>query len=119
MGFVGADGEEGGAPHWMDTLVDVLLALLAPTSTSLPSAPLREAVEHVFRVFCDQLTPTGASWGWVSRGAIISGGRGEGKVGAVVLLSLLPRCQQLAVLHQQLAATGSSCKLDVTLVQLC
>ena len=55
------EGPDGGeqAPHWMDTLMDVLLALLAQTSASLPSAPLREAVEHVFRVFCDQLTPTG------------------------------------------------------------
>ncbi|GAB4814705.1 hypothetical protein N2152v2_001751 [Parachlorella kessleri] len=65
VAFEGAElageGSDGGeqAPHWMDTLMDVLLALLAQTSASLPSAPLREAVEHVFRVFCDQLTPTG------------------------------------------------------------
>jgi hypothetical protein len=51
--------EEGSAPHWMDSLMDVLLTLLAQTSATLPSAPLREAVEHVFRVFCDQLTATG------------------------------------------------------------
>lgn len=44
---------------WMDRLVDVLLSLLANASGHLPSAPLREAVEGLFRLFAGQLTPTG------------------------------------------------------------
>lgn len=47
----------------MDTLMDILLTLLAQPAGALPSAPLREAVEHVFRVFCEDLTPTGARLG--------------------------------------------------------
>ena len=61
----GSDEEdEGGAPpHWHDTLMDVLLSLLARNAAPLPSAPLRDAVEHVFRAFADDLTPTGARRG--------------------------------------------------------
>lgn len=54
------EGEEAAAPHWHDTLMDVLLSLLARNAAPLPSAPLRDAVEHVFRSFADDLTPTGA-----------------------------------------------------------
>ena len=43
----------------MDRLVDILLSLLAYSSAQLPSAPLREAVEAVFRAFAAHLTPTG------------------------------------------------------------
>lgn len=53
-------------PHWMDVLMDVLLSQLARTSPTLPSAPLREAVEQVFRAFCADLTGTGGRGsGWV------------------------------------------------------
>jgi hypothetical protein len=44
----------------MDRLVDSLLALLAWAPGGLPVAPLRAAVEGVFRAFADRLTPTGA-----------------------------------------------------------
>lgn len=57
-----SDGEDAGddeQPHWHDTLMDVLLSLLARNATPLPSAPLRDAVEHVFRAFADNLTATG------------------------------------------------------------
>ena len=43
----------------MDRLVDVLLSLLASTSGHLPSAPLRDAAEGLFRVFATHLSPTG------------------------------------------------------------
>jgi hypothetical protein len=40
-------------------LVDVLLALLARPAAPLPAAPLREAVEALFRATCSELTPAG------------------------------------------------------------
>jgi hypothetical protein len=40
--------------------VDVSLSLLALPTAPLPSAPLRDAVEAVFRAFCDVVTATGA-----------------------------------------------------------
>ena len=43
----------------MDRLVDVLLSLLAKSSPHMPSAPLRDAVEGLFRVFASHLTVTG------------------------------------------------------------
>lgn len=43
----------------MDRLVDVLLSLLAKASGHLPCAPLRDAVEGLFRVFASHLTATG------------------------------------------------------------
>ncbi len=46
-------------PPWMDRLVDVLLSLLAKASGHLPSAPLRDAAEGLFRVFARHLTMTG------------------------------------------------------------
>jgi hypothetical protein len=51
--------EEEQQPHWHDTLMDVLLSLLARNAAPLPSAPLRDAVDHVFRAFGEDLTPTG------------------------------------------------------------
>jgi len=53
------EGQQEGPPHWHDTLMDVLLSLLARNAAPLPSVPLRDAVEHVFRAFADDLTPTG------------------------------------------------------------
>lgn len=50
---------EMGVPHWADTLVDVLLSLLARPSNTLPCAPIRDAAEVTFRVFCSDLTATG------------------------------------------------------------
>lgn len=57
----GGGGEPGQeeSPHWMDTLVDVLLSLLAHSHAPLPSAPLRDAAERAFRAFSEQLTATG------------------------------------------------------------
>ena len=54
-------GEAGEAPppHWMDTLVDLLLSLLARPAEGLPSAPLRDAAERCFRAFAEELTATG------------------------------------------------------------
>lgn len=54
-----SDEEDAAEPHWHDTLMDVLLSLLARNAAPLPSAPLRDAVEHVFRCFADDLTATG------------------------------------------------------------
>ncbi|KAK3286324.1 hypothetical protein CYMTET_6116 [Cymbomonas tetramitiformis] len=49
------DDEPGMAdPHFMDVLMDVLLALLAR-----PSAPLRDAAERVFRGWVNDVTGTG------------------------------------------------------------
>lgn len=43
--------EEDAEPEAIEVLTDVLLALLAK-----PSALLRVVCEHVFRIYCDQLT---------------------------------------------------------------
>ncbi len=86
-GGSGSDEEDGGAgeqaPHWHDTLMDVLLSLLARNAAPLPSAPLRDAVEHAFRAFADELTATGVWWsaaavrlcavGCSWRGAVVNG----------------------------------------------
>lgn len=58
------DGPRAGvngdaAPAWHDTLVDVVLSLLARPCSPMPSAPLRNAAESVFRVFATDLTTTG------------------------------------------------------------
>ncbi|KAK9814621.1 hypothetical protein WJX72_008822 [[Myrmecia] bisecta] len=54
------DGNEAMEQRqWMDVLLDILLSLLARPAAPLPSAPLREAVEGVFKAFCEHLTPTG------------------------------------------------------------
>ena len=55
-----SDPEEGAGAPWADRLLDVLLSLLARPAAPLPSAPLRDAVEAVFRAFSDAITPTGA-----------------------------------------------------------
>ena len=47
------------APRWPDTLVGVLLSLLAKDCAPLPSAPLRDAADAMFRVSCHDLTETG------------------------------------------------------------
>ena len=47
----------GEPPELMDVLVDTLLSLLP-----LSSAPLRYAVEQVFRYFCDSVTDNGLLW---------------------------------------------------------
>lgn len=52
--------EEGVGAPWADRLLDVVLSLLARPAAPLPSAPLRDAVETVFRAFSDAITPTGA-----------------------------------------------------------
>ena len=51
--------EEGAEPPWQDALLDVQLALLSRPSEALPSAPLRDAVEALFRATCHLLTRTG------------------------------------------------------------
>ena len=57
----------GGDAPWADRLLDVLLSLLARPATPLPSAPLRDAVEAVFRAFSDAITPTGTRVLWNAR----------------------------------------------------
>jgi hypothetical protein len=65
------DSSEGaeGEPAWQDVLLDLLLALLSNSSSSdaakgggvlVPSAPLREACEAVFRAFAEEMSPQGA-----------------------------------------------------------
>lgn len=57
------DEEEEAELPWQDALLDVELALLSRPAEALPSAPLRDAVEALFRVTCHVLTGTGASSG--------------------------------------------------------
>ena len=59
QGPPGAGAADADAP-WADRLLDILLSLLARPAAPLPSAPLREAVEAVFRAFADAVTPVGA-----------------------------------------------------------
>jgi len=60
QGPPGAGAADADAP-WPDRLLDILLSLLARPAAPLPSAPLREAVEAVFRAFADAVTPVGAA----------------------------------------------------------
>lgn len=48
------ESEDGGSPELMDVLVDTLLSLLPQSS-----APLRSAVEQVFKYFCNDVTDDG------------------------------------------------------------
>ena len=57
--LTGKKGKGADEAPWMDRLVDVLLSLLASASGHLPSVPLRDAAEGLFRVFATHLTPTG------------------------------------------------------------
>jgi hypothetical protein len=57
-GEAGGGGEPDQAP-WADRLMDALLGLLARPAAALPTAPLRDAVEAVFRAFAPHLTATG------------------------------------------------------------
>ncbi|KAJ8452922.1 hypothetical protein Cgig2_014685 [Carnegiea gigantea] len=56
--LLGSSGEDelddGESPELMDVLVDTLLSLLPQSS-----APMRSAVEQVFRYFCDSVTDDG------------------------------------------------------------
>jgi DNA polymerase phi len=71
-------------------LVDVLLALLARPAAPLPAAPLREAVEALFRATCTELTPAGLQdlVRVVGRAAEQGNGAGEGLLGLLGLLGL-------------------------------
>ena len=60
-------GSGTGEPEYMDRLVDVVLSLLAYSSAELPSAPLREAIEALFRAFAAHLTQTGICSQQISR----------------------------------------------------
>lgn len=57
----------------MDVLLDVLLSLLARPAAPLPSAPLREAVNGVWRVCCDELSGNGVA----DLVRVIAAGKGE------------------------------------------
>ena len=61
--FLGADksNEEEGeeAVHWEDALVDIVLTILSRNETPLPSAPLRDAAERLFKAFASHVTATG------------------------------------------------------------
>lgn len=98
MAGAGGDGEAPSPPHWHDTLMDVLLSLLARSAAPLPSAPLRDAVEHVFRAFADDLTATGG-WGMAAScpGLLLRGGlRAErgAQWGGCLCASLAPACHR-------------------------
>ncbi len=69
-----------------------MLALLARPAAPLPAAPLREAVESLFRSTCTELTPAGLQdlVRVVGRAAEQGNGTGEGLLVVVVLLLLLP-----------------------------
>lgn len=60
-GAAEAGEEEQEATPWPDALVDALLSLLSKTTVPLPSTPLRDAVEAVFRNMCACVTATGAA----------------------------------------------------------
>lgn len=62
--------EDEDAPAWQDVLLDLLLALLSSSSDAaaakaggvlVPTAPLREACEAVFRAFAEDITAQGES----------------------------------------------------------
>lgn len=61
-----ADNDDEAGDAWEDQLVDVVLALLSyggqaaeGSLSGLPSAPLRDAVERVFKAHCRVLTAEG------------------------------------------------------------
>jgi hypothetical protein len=80
----GSSDEDEGAPAWQDVLLDLLLSLLSNSSSgeggassgrggggsssmSVPSVPLREACEAVFKAFAEDMTAQGGwvfAWGW-------------------------------------------------------
>lgn len=53
------DDEEDDSIFWSDALVDVVLTLLSRNESPLPSAPLRDAAERVFKSFAGEITSTG------------------------------------------------------------
>ena len=62
--LVGKKAKVENEMPFMDRLMDVLLSLLAKASGHLPSAPLRDAAEGLFRVFAGHLTSTGDPLTW-------------------------------------------------------
>ncbi len=59
----GKEVEEEESAPWMDRLMDVMLSLLSIPAGALPSAPLRDAVETLFRTCAGHLTSAGAITG--------------------------------------------------------
>jgi hypothetical protein len=66
------DDEDDDGSAWQDVLLDLLLSLLSNSSSeggsgrggsvSVPSVPLREACEAVFKAFAEDVTAQGGSW---------------------------------------------------------
>lgn len=75
----GDDDEDGAA--WQDVLLDLLLSLLSNSSSEggggsrggvfVPSVPLREACEAVFKAFAEEMTSQGEFGGCVARRTIL------------------------------------------------
>lgn len=53
------EGDEEAETPWSDALLDILLAQIARPGGTMPSAPLRDAVDAVFAAVSQDLTPTG------------------------------------------------------------
>lgn len=51
--------EEDRKAPYMDRMIDIILSVLAVPAGTLPTAPLRDSVEALFRAFAAQLTQTG------------------------------------------------------------
>jgi hypothetical protein len=45
--------------HWADALVDIILSIFSRNEAPLPSAPLRDAAERLFKTFTSHVTATG------------------------------------------------------------
>jgi hypothetical protein len=68
----GSDDDDDDGSAWQDVLLDLLLSLLSNSSSdgasgrggsvSVPSVPLREACEAVFKAFAEDMTAQGGFW---------------------------------------------------------
>lgn len=68
----GSDDDDDDGSAWQDVLLDLLLSLLSNSSSeggggrggsvSVPSVPLREACEAVFKAFAEDMTAQGGYW---------------------------------------------------------
>jgi len=53
------EDEDEESVHWADALVDILLSIFSRNEAPLPSAPLRDAAERLFKTFASHVTATG------------------------------------------------------------
>ncbi|KAL4543898.1 hypothetical protein Ndes2437B_g01704 [Nannochloris sp. 'desiccata'] len=53
------DEEDEESVHWADALVDIILTIFSRNEAPLPSAPLRDAAERLFKTVASHITATG------------------------------------------------------------